>query len=263
MKKVGFVALVMLLMCSLIACDTDEHIGQAKTPSGSKAQKGRDYQSVVADFEENGFVNIELVQIEDLILGWLVKDGEVESVSIDGDVNYSPGKWVSANAKVVISYHTFPQNDSEDTEQETISENDNPPEQNTNSDEVHSVYYSTNDSKTVKEGNTGVYAYKKEAYTYDIYYIIDFDEGYAYYFTYGNGDKSCDREKMVSGSLNDALILAVHDGDDVWYERLYFKWVNQPDHLIVQDGYGYKSDFYPTDLNEALKLRDSMRIIDR
>ena len=36
----------------------------------------------------------------------------------------------------------------------------------------------------------------------------------------------------------------------------------QPDHLIVQDESGYESDYYATDLADALRIRDSKIIRD-
>ena len=39
----------------------------------------------------------------------------------------------------------------------------------------------------------------------DIYYIIDFDEGYTYYFCEGNGDTTCDRVRITEGDLKEVL----------------------------------------------------------
>lgn len=90
MKKIVMLMIAAIMTFLLIACsDSQTHDGEAKTPSASGAQKGRDYQSVVEDFEERGFTNISLVALDDLITGWLTKDGEVENVSVDGDENYS------------------------------------------------------------------------------------------------------------------------------------------------------------------------------
>jgi len=124
MKKIFAIFLSVVITMSLVACGNSEsHEGEAKTPSGSSAQKGRDYQEVVKDFEEKGFTNISLIPLDDLITGWLTKDGEVESVSVDGDENYSPDRWYPNDVKVVISYHTFPEDKPDDSEKES-SEND-------------------------------------------------------------------------------------------------------------------------------------------
>mgnify|MGYP007016401347 CR=1 FL=1 len=126
----------------------------------------------------------------------------------------------------------------------------------------NSVSYSTNSKDTVKDGNAGVYSYKRRAGTYDIYYIIDFDEGYVYFFCDGNGDTSCDRIKIDSGTLNDVVKITYHDGNYTWQEGFHFKWAGQPDHLVMEDSNHFDYDFYTTDLDKALKIRDSHSITD-
>lgn len=121
------------------------------------------------------------------------------------------------------------------------------------------VYYSTNDLQTAKKGNSGVFAYKKSG-VYDIYQIIDFDEGYVYYFTDGNGNEICDKVKIVSGDLNNVVIITYHDGGTSWSEGLHFKWVNQPDHLVVEDSNHFEWDYYATNLNSALSIRNTKTI---
>lgn len=125
-----------------------------------------------------------------------------------------------------------------------------------------SVIYSTNDFETAKKGNSGVFAYRSTGGTYYNYYIIDFDEGYVYFFSDGNGDAICDRLKIESGDLNDVLIITYHDGDYSWSEGLHFKWKNQPDILILQDSVGFEVKFVTTNLKDALKIREGKTIID-
>lgn len=121
------------------------------------------------------------------------------------------------------------------------------------------VSYSTNTEDTVKNGNSGVYAYKKSG-SYDLYYIVDFDEGYVYSFLEGNGEESCDRLKIESGNLNDVLILTYHEGVDEWSYGLHFKYKNHPEHLIFEDNDHFEYDYYTTNLKDALKLRDKKKI---
>jgi hypothetical protein len=109
---------IACIIITLVGCsgDSEGHEGEAKTPSGSSFHEGRDYQDVVDDFKEKGFKNIKTEKIEDLITGWLTKDGEVESVSVDGDKDYSPDVWYSNDVEVVITYHTFPKEEKSETE---------------------------------------------------------------------------------------------------------------------------------------------------
>lgn len=109
-----------------------------------------------------------------------------------------------------------------------------PPASSATPEEPTSVSYSTNDYETAKNGNSGVFSYVNRGPSYDIYWIIDFDEGYVYYFTDGNGDEGCDKVKMESGDLNDVLIITYHDGGDTWSYSLHFHYKNQPSKLIMQ-----------------------------
>lgn len=106
----------------MTGCESDSHEGKVQTPAASSYQESRHYEEVIADFEEQGFTNIRLEVIDDLVLGWLTKDGDVESVSIDGDVEYRPNVWYPSDTEVVITYHTFPADDAEkdDRPEETI-----------------------------------------------------------------------------------------------------------------------------------------------
>ncbi len=70
--------------------------------------EGKNYEEVVDMLHEAGFFNIELKEHDDLILGLLNSEGEVESVSFDGDQFYYEGEEFPADATVVITYHTFP-----------------------------------------------------------------------------------------------------------------------------------------------------------
>ena len=99
-------------------------------------------------------------------------------------------------------------------------------------------------------------------YSYEIYYIIDFDEGYVYSFTEGNGNDTCDRLKIESGDLNDVVVITYHDSGDEWSYGLHFKYKNQPDHLIMEDNDYFEYDYYSTNLDNALKIRDSKTIHD-
>ena len=122
------------------------------------------------------------------------------------------------------------------------------------------VFYSTNDYETAKKGNTGVFSYKNKSGSYDIYWIINFDEGYVYWFTEGNGESTCDKVKIVSGDLNDKITVTWHDGGDQWSWYLHFKYVNHPETLVVNDHNGFATEFTTTDLDDALELRNTKKI---
>ena len=122
------------------------------------------------------------------------------------------------------------------------------------------LYYSTNDYETAKKGNTGVFSYKNKSGSYDVYWIIDFDAGYVYYFTEGNGENSCDKVKIVSGDLNDRIVATWHLDGDEWSWYLHFKYKNFSETLVVNDHNGFATEFRPTDLEDALSLRSTKEI---
>ena len=128
-------------------------------------------------------------------------------------------------------------------------------------EKLTAVYYSTNDYETAKKGNTGMYSYKNTGGTYDVYWIIDFNEGYVYWFTDGNGESTCDKVKIDSGDLNDRVTVTWHDGGDQWSWYLHFKYVNNPSTLIVNDHNGFPAEFTTTNLESALKVRNTKTIM--
>lgn len=134
--------------------------------------------------------------------------------------------------------------------------------QSNTEESVKSVLYSTNDYETAKQGDIGIFSYKSRGGSYDIYWIIDFDSGYVYWFTDGNGDTTCDKVKIASGDLNDKVIITYHDGSYTWSYALHFKYVERPEILIMQDKNGFEYKYYTTDLDNALKIKDTRTIIE-
>lgn len=122
--------------------------------------------------------------------------------------------------------------------------------------------YTTNPNSKIKNGNSGIYAYKNEGLYMDNYFIIDFDEGYVYWFSDRDGSTSCDRVQIQSGTLNDVVIITYHDGDDTWSYGLHFAWARQPTHLVMQDNDGFETDYYTTDLKKAWDILIGRRILD-
>jgi len=181
MKKLISIFIAFIII-TVVGCagDSEGHEGEAKTPSGSSFHEGRDYQEVVDDFKEKGFKNIKTEKIEDLITGWLTKDGEVESVSVDRDKDYSPGDWYSENVEVVINYHTFPADDEKtepvsSSEEEHQNENDDKNtkvEDNESANEaLEAIFPVENAKRSAVVAITNAYAidvFKEDGYTYDI-----------------------------------------------------------------------------------------------
>lgn len=76
------------------------------TPDSAVNLKGQNYLDVVRIMQDAGFSGIEIDKLHDIKIGVLTKEGEVESVSVNGDTGFSQGAAYPRNAKVVITYHT-------------------------------------------------------------------------------------------------------------------------------------------------------------
>lgn len=64
---------------------------------------GEDYKAVQAHFESAGFVNIELVDLDDAGL-FFWEEGKVKFISVGGDTDFDSSDWFAPDTKVVISY---------------------------------------------------------------------------------------------------------------------------------------------------------------
>ena len=158
-------------------------------------------------------------------------------------------------------------NKTKEKEQKKANEKKKTTEEKESKDEVkedipESVYYSTNDSKTVKDGNKGIYTYIKKGKEYDVYLILDLDEKFVYMCCYGNGDDSCWKSEITSGDLNNGLVVTLHDGSNTYQEFYHFKYVNSPYKLILVDSNQFTSEYEPTSLEDALKIKNSRRMVD-
>ena len=80
---------------------------EIKLPCSVSDLKGEHYADVVQELENMGFSNIETATKNDLVTGWITKDGEVYKVSINGDTDFDEGDIFPEDAKIVVTYHTF------------------------------------------------------------------------------------------------------------------------------------------------------------
>lgn len=126
MRRVLSLILAIVMLFSLAACGTeDNHTGELQLPASSWEQTGKNYLDIVQVFEDAGFTNIKTEAIDDLVFGWLTKDGEIESISINGESSYSKGDWYPATSEIIITYHTFPSSSTAETEEQTNSAEQN------------------------------------------------------------------------------------------------------------------------------------------
>lgn len=70
----------------------------------AKKQKGQDIEII---FKNAGFVNINCKVIKDLKLGWLKKDGKIDSIVVADEKKYMTDKKYRIDTPIEITYHTF------------------------------------------------------------------------------------------------------------------------------------------------------------
>ena len=103
----SFIILSLLITIPLFLSGCEKKEG-LEIKSSSSDLEGQNYETVILKLESVGFTDIKTVILDDLILGWLTKDGEVEEVAINGDTSFGESDYFPANAKIIITYHTFP-----------------------------------------------------------------------------------------------------------------------------------------------------------
>ena len=226
---------------------------QAMVPISAANCKYDDYKEIEQAFKKAGFNNIKTKILYDIVWGWTA-EGEVEEISVNGRTDFNRGDVFAKDTDIIITYH-MKEEDDPNKPTETAPSASQP-------EASGMVFYSTKDYETAKKGNTGGFSYKSKGGSYDIYWIIDFDEGYVYWFTDGNGETHCDRLKIESGTLNDAITITFHDGGDTWSYRLHFKYVDHPETLIMVDQNGFDYEYSPTDLDTALALKATRAVVD-
>ena len=73
----------------------------------SKEYKKENYKVVKKKLENEGFLDIKTKRIKDLVFGKLKKDGQTESVTINGKDEFDEGDIFPKNSKIIVSYHTY------------------------------------------------------------------------------------------------------------------------------------------------------------
>lgn len=111
-RMIKLVTMVCAVFMLLSGCGSN-HENELKAPAAEWECRGKDYNEIVDLFQNAGFQNIKTEAQADLVLGLLTKDGEVESVSIAGVNNFKRDTWFSKDAEIVILYHTFADNGTE------------------------------------------------------------------------------------------------------------------------------------------------------
>lgn len=119
----GLLAIFLVVTTAACSGGGSSHEGEVQMPASSSAYVGEHYDVAVEELESAGFTNVQTKALGDLITGWLKDDGEVEKIRIDGSNNFSKGDWFPADTKILITYHSFPE---EEPQEETPVEEATP-----------------------------------------------------------------------------------------------------------------------------------------
>ena len=83
---------------------------------GRKASSFEDkkYHEIVEELEEKGFVNIQLQRLNNLLNGWINKEGTIKSISINGKDDFSETESFYHDVPIIIVVYTFSDKGCED-----------------------------------------------------------------------------------------------------------------------------------------------------
>ena len=222
---------------------------------------GRDHQEVVDELKSIGFTNITEQPLYDIELG-ITEEGSADYVSINGSTDYQKGDIFNKDAAVIVPYHLKAEDDpnkpkeTADTSEAAAEEQaDEGTESGEDAQQTkNTIFNSTNDADTAKLGNSGKFSYIKKGPQYDLYYLIDFDEGVVYNFHYENGYVDGTVYTIGSGDLNSGLEAIYNDGEFTFY--LHFHYENNPAALIeLLDGEETKFD--AASIDDTLKIKEA------
>ncbi len=94
-------------MLSIIKEKENDFYGRIKIGLSHNDFYEKDYLEMKALLELKGFTNIKLIPIKDLITGWVVSDGSIEKVLVDGDSYFYSSEYFMPDVEIIIQYHTF------------------------------------------------------------------------------------------------------------------------------------------------------------
>lgn len=84
--------------------------GEAMMPVSASDFKYDNYKNVETALKEAGFTNIKTAILYDIVWGW-TSEGEVDSVSVNGNKSFSKGSVFKKDAEIVITYHMWEEDD--------------------------------------------------------------------------------------------------------------------------------------------------------
>lgn len=132
--------LIGIVSCGIIRESAPLPEGMSRMPEAATTFEGQNYEDVVTQLQDAGFTNIETKAQEDLITGWVTKEGEVDKVSVAGKTNFSASDKFKSDVRIVVTYHAFPSDSSssDDASSDTSGGDDASSEDESGSDDSSS-----------------------------------------------------------------------------------------------------------------------------
>ena len=217
---------------------------------------GRDHKEVVDELKSMGFTNITEQALYDIEFG-ITTEGSADYISINDSTDFHKGDIFDKDAAVIVPYHLKAEDDPNkpketvDTSQEATEESSG--EEADTQQTKNTTFNSTNDEETAKLGNSGKFAYINRLKNYDLYYLIDFDEGVVYNFHYEQGYVDGSVYTIDSGDLNNGLNAVYNDGE--FTVVLHFHYVNNPA-VLIEHLDGEETKYNAASIDDALKLKE-------
>lgn len=84
---------------------------EAKAPSSASDYNYKNYSDVITSLKDAGFTNIKIEPVYDIYFGFLVTEGELKTVTIDGKSSFRKGDIFQSDAEVIITYHSSVENE--------------------------------------------------------------------------------------------------------------------------------------------------------
>lgn len=100
--------------------------------------------------------------------------------------------------------------------------------------------------------SAGIFAYAHWSREHSIYWIIDLNAGYAELFTDAPDEPVCDRGKIISGDLNNGLIVLFRSGCFDWSYQLRFRENDCSGVLIMRYAGELECEFHAIPINSVL-----------
>lgn len=112
----------------------------------------------------------------------------------------------------------------------------------------------SSESSSITEETT--LGYIRTTGNYSIYYYIDFEKDTAYYFVNGNGDRTAQKAKIVSGNYKEGI--TIHFSyDSGWDEKLSFSKYD----MTLTDANGHKYSFSKAPTGAVKQILDTKTVI--